>query len=91
MITRAFDIVREVRAKKMIQVGRVGSANAIRKAKEAIDLKGEIWGGGEHVSNPIMETVAVAEESNDISNHRVRLRTWSFVGRRRVLAKDKVY
>lgn len=55
----------------MVKVGRVGSANAMRKAKEAIDLKGEMWGGREHVRNPIMEAVAVLEEANDISNQRV--------------------
>lgn len=55
----------------MVKIDRVGSANAMRKAKEAIDLKSEIWGARKHVCNPIMEAVAVEEEANDISNQRV--------------------
>lgn len=55
----------------MVEVGGVGSADDVEEAEEAVDLEGERWGVAEHVGNPVMEAVAVAEEADDVSNYWV--------------------
>lgn len=58
----------------MVKIGGVGGADAVREAEDSVDLDGQRGGGGEHIGDPVMEAVTVAEESDEVSDHRVRLR-----------------
>lgn len=80
---RAFDVVGEIGDEEVVEVGGVSGANAAREVEEVVDLESGCWRLREHVGDPIVETVAVAEETREVSNYRVRL--WSRVFARRSL------
>ncbi|KAJ0483097.1 hypothetical protein HanRHA438_Chr13g0619171 [Helianthus annuus] len=75
-VTVAFDVVKEVVAEEVVEVGGVGGADAVGEVEEAVDLEGERWGGGEHVGDPVVEAVAVAEEADEVADEWVGLGTW---------------
>ena len=60
----AFYVVGEVGAEELLHVGRIGGADAAGEAEEAVDLEGEGGRVGEHFGDPVVEAVAVAEESD---------------------------
>lgn len=64
----AFDEVREVGAEEVFEIGGISGANAVGEVEETGDLESEGRGGGEHVSDPVMETVAVLDKTNEVSN-----------------------
>lgn len=67
----AFDEVGEVGAEDVLEVSWVGSAYVVREGEKAVHLEGEGWGGGKHVGRPVVEAVAVAEESDEVSDYWV--------------------
>lgn len=73
----AFDVVLEVGAEEVVEVGGGGGAYAVGEVEEAVDLDG--GGGGEHVGDPVVEAVAVAEEGEEVSDEGVGVGTWGFV------------
>lgn len=65
---RAFDVVVKVGAEEVVDGGRIGGADAVREVEDAVDLEGEGWGGREHIGDPVVEAVAVAEETDEVSD-----------------------
>lgn len=61
MEARAFDVVGEVGGEEVVNVEGIGSADAVGGVEEGVDLESEGRGSGKHVSNPVVEAVAVAE------------------------------
>ncbi|KAK6936951.1 hypothetical protein RJ641_033981, partial [Dillenia turbinata] len=74
--SRPFDEVGEVGAEEMAYVGRVRSADAMGEVEEGVDLKSGGRSGGEHVRDPIVESVMISEESNEVSDQRIAFRRW---------------
>lgn len=68
---RAFDIIGEIGAEEMVNISRVSGADAVGESEESVDLDGRRVGGGEHVGDPVVEAVAVAEEPDEVSDHRI--------------------
>lgn len=77
-VTAALDVVGEVGAEEVVEVGGIGGTNTVGEAQEAVNLECQRRGGTEHVGDPIMEAVAVAEEGDDVSDEWVGLRRWGF-------------
>lgn len=77
-VTVALDVIGEVRAKEVVKVGGVGGADTVGEVEKAVDLESERRGGGEHVGDPIVESVAVAEEADEVADEWVGLGTWGF-------------
>ncbi|KAI3828988.1 hypothetical protein L1987_03101 [Smallanthus sonchifolius] len=73
-VTAALDVVMEVGAEEVFEV------DAVREAEKAVNLESDRRGGGEHVCDLIVEAVAVAEESDEVSDEWVGLGTWGFHG-----------
>lgn len=71
----AFHKIVKVGAEKVVQIGRISSANAVREVQETSYLESKRRGGAEHVSDPVMKTVAVLDQSNEVSDERIRFRT----------------
>lgn len=57
----AFDVVGEVGDEEVVDVEWVSSADAMGGVEEGVDLESEGRGSRKHVSNPVVEAVAVAE------------------------------
>lgn len=74
----AFNKVGEVGSKEVLNISGISSANAVGEVEEASDLESKGRSGGEHVSDPVMKTVAVSNESDEVSNEWIRLRRWCF-------------
>ncbi len=68
---RAFDVVWEVGVKEVLDVCGVGGADSMGEVKEGTDSESGRWGLGEHLGDPIVEAVAVAEEADEVSNYGV--------------------
>lgn len=62
----------------MVNVFRVGSADAAREVEKGIDLESGRWGLGEEFGNPVVKAVAVAEEAGKVSDDGVGFWTWVF-------------
>lgn len=71
MKARTFDVIGEVGDEEVVDVEGVGSADAMGGVEEGVDLESEGRGSGKHVSNPVVEAVVVAEESDQVSDDRV--------------------
>lgn len=72
----AFDVVIEIWSEDVFNGGGVGGANAVREAEETGDLESEWWGCWEHVGDPVVEAVAVAEEADEVADEWVGLGRW---------------
>lgn len=64
----AFYEVGEVGSKEVLNISWISSANAVGEVEETSDLESQGRSGGEHVSDPVMKTVAVSNESKEVSN-----------------------
>jgi hypothetical protein len=72
----------------VLYIDRVGSADDMGEVEKVVDLESRWWGFGEHVSDPVVEAVAVAEEAGEDSYYRVRFWTWGFAWRVRSGAEE---
>lgn len=60
----------------MANIGGVGGGDAIGEVEEGVDLESGRWGSGELLGNPVVEAVAVAEESGKVSDYGMRFWRW---------------
>lgn len=62
----------------MADIGGVGSGDAIGEVEEGVDLDSGRWGSGELLGDPVVEAVAVAEESEEVSDYGMGFWSWGF-------------
>lgn len=74
----AFDVVGEVGVEQVADIGGVGGGHAIGEVEEGVDLNSGRWGSGELLGDPVVEAVAVAEESEEVSDYGMEFWRWGF-------------